>query len=145
MFSHPQQGIEKDEVAALRKEGGAWLRELRNAAGLSQRDLSKIVGLDYYTFISQIESGRGRIPPAMVGKWAAALKYPIREFAINLMKFYDPLNYELIFAGEASDAPKPAYVPAANDQAPESVPNNVITGMQDRMDRLEKLLAKLQP
>lgn len=143
MFSHPQQGIEKDEVLNLRKEGGAWLRELRVAAGLSQRDLSIEVGLDYYTFISQIESGRGRVPPTMVGKWAAAVKYPIREFAINLMKYYDPLNYELIFSGMNLESGR-EVTPLPQLVAEPEVPANVLTSMQDRMDRLEQLLSKLQ-
>jgi len=100
MFTHPQQGFAQEDVLRLRQEAGKWLKGLREAAGLSQRDLAKAVGIDYYTFISQIESGRGRVPPAQMRVWAEALKVPARDFATNLMKYYDPLSYELIFGDE---------------------------------------------
>jgi transcriptional regulator with XRE-family HTH domain len=48
-------------VQELRRAGGEWLRKLRERRGLSQRDLAKLVGVEYYTFISQIEMGRGRV------------------------------------------------------------------------------------
>lgn len=101
MFTHPQQGLGHDEVLRLRQEAGRWLRSLREAAGLSQRDLAKAVGIEYYTFISQIESGRGRVPPTQTRAWAKALKMTPRDFAIQLMRFYDPLSYDLIFGPEA--------------------------------------------
>ncbi|MBP0439540.1 helix-turn-helix domain-containing protein [Tianweitania sediminis] len=100
MFTHPQQGIAQDEVLRLRQEAGRWLKGKREAAGLSQRDLAKAVGIDYYTFISQIESGRGRVPPAQMRVWAEVLNIAAREFATTLMRFYDPLSYELIFGDE---------------------------------------------
>ncbi len=100
MFSHPQQGIAQDDVVKLRQAAGAYLRSLREAAGLSQRNLAKAVGIEHYTFISQIESGRGRVPPAQMSDWAAALGVSSREFAINLMRYYDPLTFELIFTEE---------------------------------------------
>ena len=109
MYTHPQQGLEQDDVQRLRQEAGRWLRSLREKAGYSQRELARVVGLEYYTFISQIESGRGRVPPAQTKAWAEALDVPVRDFAIELMRFYDPLNYDLIFAGEkAAPAGSPA-------------------------------------
>src|SRR5690606_39166076 len=56
MYTHPQQGLEQDDVQRLRQEAGRWLRSLREKAGYSQRELARVVGLEYYTFISQIES-----------------------------------------------------------------------------------------
>jgi transcriptional regulator with XRE-family HTH domain len=100
MFTHPQQGFAHEEVLRLRQEAGKWLKGRREAAGLSQRDLAKAVGIDYYTFISQIESGRGRVPPTQMRVWADVLNIPARDFAMHLMKYYDPLSYELIFGDE---------------------------------------------
>lgn len=100
MFTHPQQGFAQEDVLRLRQEAGRWLKARREAANLSQRDLAKAVGIDYYTFISQIESGRGRVPPAQMKVWAKVLNLPARDFAISLMKYYDPLSYELIFGDE---------------------------------------------
>ncbi len=100
MFTHPQQGVAQGEVLQLRQEAGRWLKALREDAGLSQRDLARKVGIDYYTFVSQIESGRGRVPPAQLKIWAEALNVPARDFALKLMKFYDPVHYEIIFGDE---------------------------------------------
>ena len=62
MYTNPQKrGI--SETVDLRKEAGRWLRDRREARGLSQRQLAELIGVEYYTFISQLETGRGRIPP----------------------------------------------------------------------------------
>ena len=81
----------------LRKEAGQWLRELRESRGLSQRGLAEIVGARNYTFISQLEHGRGRIPPDRYLLWADALGVNPREFVRGLMSFYDPMTYSIIF------------------------------------------------
>ena len=121
MFTHPQQGVAHGDVLRLRQEAGKWLKGLREAAGLSQRDLAKVVGIDYYTFISQIESGRGRVPPAQMRVWAEAFKVPSRDFAVTLMKYYDPLSYELIFGDEIA-----------------------VTAAEQARDELEARIAKLE-
>ena len=72
MYTHPQQGAGPG-VQELRRQAGQWLKQLRESKGLSQRQLAQAVEVDYYTFISQIESGRGRIPPDRYELWARAL------------------------------------------------------------------------
>ena len=42
----------------LREKAGIWLRTRRENLGLSQRVLADRVNMEYYTFISQIESGK---------------------------------------------------------------------------------------
>jgi len=101
-------------MAALRKEGGAYLRQLRERRGLSQRELAKLIGVQYYTFISQLETGRGRIPPDSYRVWARALKVNCRTFVRSLLGFYDPITYEILF-GEAK------VQDAVNDDAPEAL------------------------
>ena len=81
----------------LRKRAGAWLRARRSELGLSQRELALRVNMEYYTFISQIEAGRGRIPAERMRDWSTALEVDPREFAITLMKYYDPHVYEMVF------------------------------------------------
>lgn len=88
-----------------RKEGGAWLRGLREAAGLSQRELSKALGLENHGIVSQIESGRIRMASDLIARWAEAVNHPARTFAINLMKYNDPAAYEMIFPGEEAHKP----------------------------------------
>ena len=54
------QRLASEEVQDLRKDGGRWLRDLREARGLSQRQMAVAIGADYYTLVSQIENGRAR-------------------------------------------------------------------------------------
>ncbi|MEE7449968.1 transcriptional regulator [Methylobacterium radiotolerans] len=100
MYAH-QQRLDSEEVLELRREGGRYLKELREARGLSQRQLAALVGAEYYTFISQLETGRGRIPPDRYRAWAEALEIEPRAFVRNVMRFYDPITHEILF-GDSS-------------------------------------------
>lgn len=100
MYSHPQRRGD-EQTKDLRLAAGRWLKELRERAGLSQRQLAAKVGAEYYTFISQLENGRGRIPPDSYRQWAEALGVPPREFVQQCMAFYDPITYEILFSQDA--------------------------------------------
>lgn len=100
MYTHPQRRSAK-LTQKLRQEAGRWLRELREKRGLSQRDLAQKVGAEYYTFISQLEHGRGRIPPDRYLVWARALGVEPREFVRGLMSYYDPVTYDIVFGRES--------------------------------------------
>jgi transcriptional regulator with XRE-family HTH domain len=76
---------------------GSWLKEQREKRGLSQRQLANLVGAEYYTFISQLETGHGRIPPDRYQQWADALDLPAGDFVRTLMQFYDPITYRILF------------------------------------------------
>ena len=104
MYAHPQQSAQHD-VQKLRREAGKWLKELREARGLTQRQLAERVGVDYYTFISQLEVGRGRIPPDRYERWARALGVNPAEFVRNLLRFYDPETFRLLFATQETADP----------------------------------------
>ena len=93
-----------DDVAESRRNAGVWLKHLREGRGLSQRDLAELVGVEYYTFISQVESGCGRIPPDRYRAWATALDVPVQEFVIKLMRYYDPVTYRILFENVASNS-----------------------------------------
>jgi transcriptional regulator with XRE-family HTH domain len=84
----------------LRRKAGQWLRELRERRGLSQRELAKMVNAEYYTLISQVEHGRGRIPPDGYLLWAAALGVEPGAFVRRLMSYYDTVTYSVIFERE---------------------------------------------
>lgn len=85
------------EARQLRKEAGRWLQELRKKAGLSQIDLAQKLGLKYYTFISQIENGFGRVPSESMEAWARALGVDPSDFARELLSYYDRELYRLLF------------------------------------------------
>jgi transcriptional regulator with XRE-family HTH domain len=81
----------------LRKQAGTWLKELRNRAGLSQIELAEVLGLKYYTFISQVENGFGRVPTESMETWARALNADPSAFAKELLSYYEPEMHRLLF------------------------------------------------
>ena len=93
------RAIEKSAPKSLelRKKAGTWLQEQRNAVGLSQIDLAGQLGLKYYTFISQVENGFGRVPADSMEAWARALQIAPPEFARHLLQFYEPELHRLLF------------------------------------------------
>jgi len=92
-----QRKASSEESREHRLALGLWLRELREEQGLSQRDLSEVLGLDYYTFISQLENGRGKIPSNRYRDWAEALGQDPKVFVRKLLMHYDPVSYEILF------------------------------------------------
>ena len=103
MYGNPQRRTSSD-VQDLRRDGGKWLKERREEAGLSQRQLADRVGAEYYTFISQLETGRGRIPPDRYRAWAEALGLLPRDFVREILRFYDPMTYAILFSDNAEDS-----------------------------------------
>jgi transcriptional regulator with XRE-family HTH domain len=102
VYTNAQRRSDPD-VQELRKAAGAWLRGLREHRGLSQRDLASLVGAEYYTFISQLETGRGRVPPDRYESWAKALNINPRTFVKTLLGYYDPITYHFLFGGEEEE------------------------------------------
>jgi ribosome-binding protein aMBF1 (putative translation factor) len=96
MYGNPQRRTDTG-VQDLRREGGRWLKDLREAAGLSQRQLAAKVDAEYYTFISQLETGRGRIPPDRYADWAKALGVRPKDFVRQIMRYYDPITFAILF------------------------------------------------
>lgn len=86
----------------LRKEAGQWLKGAREAAGLTQAELAEVVGLRYYTFVSQVESGLGRVPIDLQAAWATALGDDPQRFAKHLLGYYEPELYRLLFGNVAT-------------------------------------------
>lgn len=86
-----------ENAKVLRKRAGAYLKGLREDRKLTQADLAKRVGLEYYTFISQIETGLTRLPPEHYKGFADALGVPVEELAKQLLQFYDPLTFKALF------------------------------------------------
>lgn len=91
------------QAKVRRKQGGLIIKTLRTSAGYTQRELAQKVGLEYYTFISQIESGTGRVPPQHYAVWAEALGVDVKKFVRELLKFYDPLTFEVIYDANCNE------------------------------------------
>lgn len=103
MYTHAQK-LSDPDVQELRRAAGQWLKELREKRGLSQRQLAQLVGAEYYTFISQLETGRGRIPPDRYLEWAKALEVQPRLFVKELLQYYDPVTYSILFGSAGNGA-----------------------------------------
>ncbi len=86
-----------EESKEQRVSLGLWLKSLREAQGLSQRELADRLSLDYYTFISQLENGRGKVPAHRYEEWALALGQQPKVFVRELLKHYEPLTYKILF------------------------------------------------
>lgn len=88
------QESEKDR---LRRECGAWLKQCREAVPLTQNELAALAQFQFKTFVSQVENGKRRIPPEHYRDWARALRLDTREFVAELLFYYEPTTYEIIF------------------------------------------------
>jgi transcriptional regulator with XRE-family HTH domain len=100
MYGNPQR-LNHADILDLRREGGRWLKQQRERLGLSQRQLAERVGAEYYTFISQLETGRGRIPPDRYDDWARALEMDSRDFVREVLRYYDPITHSILFEQNA--------------------------------------------
>jgi len=89
--------LSKDEADHNRKAAGAYIRGLRLQRGLTQKELSKLLELEYYTMISGVENGNNRVPPEALVSWAKALRVNQREFAKRLLSHYEPRYFEALF------------------------------------------------
>lgn len=98
---------ESAKFSELRREAGAWLKLKRLDRGLSQSQLAAKLGSDHYTFISQIEIGKSRIPPERYLDWARALDIPEREFIRHMLRFYDPAIHAVMFREERKSRRSP--------------------------------------
>jgi transcriptional regulator with XRE-family HTH domain len=88
---------EEESRLQARKDIGVWLKQRREEAGLSQRELAERLQIGYLTFISQIESGRGRLPFDRYKDWAEALQIDPRDFARTMLSHYEPMLHDVLF------------------------------------------------
>ena len=65
-----------------------------------QIDLAERLGFKYYTFVSQVENGFGRVPTESMEAWAMALGQEPAAFARQLLSYYDPELHRLLFKGK---------------------------------------------
>jgi transcriptional regulator with XRE-family HTH domain len=85
------------ELTHLRRAAGRRLCEMREKAGLSQRDLAARLGMTFYTYVSTIEHGRSKVSVQQYYAWAAALEVDVRELVLTLMPYYDPITFRLLY------------------------------------------------
>ena len=88
------------EARLLRAEAGDFIKRLRINKELTQKQVSNELGLDYYTFISQLECGQGRLPPKLWVKMAQILGQKPKEFSLKMLSVYDPYAHKAITTGK---------------------------------------------
>lgn len=110
----PSSSAEPDEneMQRERRRGlGKVLKKWREEKGQTQADLANTLGLKYYSFISQVENGIGRIPQSFYGPWADALSIDREEFSWTVLAAIEPKLYDLLAHHDPNKA-----VRAAADQ-----------------------------
>lgn len=105
-YTNPLQG--NPDAANLRRQAGKYLRELREAANMTQQELARSLGMDYYTTVSGIELGRGRVPPDKIKDWARLLGVDQVVFAKRLLQFYDPYMWDALYGKGAKTSSETA-------------------------------------
>jgi transcriptional regulator with XRE-family HTH domain len=82
-----------------RRAVGDRVAELREKAGLTQRELGKAVGIEG-SAVSAIELGRNPIPPERYRDFAEALQVSPRTFGMFLFEHTDPWLFGMIYGEE---------------------------------------------
>lgn len=78
---------------------GTRIAHQRKVLGMTQRSLAVHLGLPYYTFISQIETGQATLPPSLWRMTATVLMMDPLDFAIECLEVTQPEVYAQLFGG----------------------------------------------
>jgi len=83
------------------KAAGAYLQELREKAGLTQKQVTAVLGWTSHQQLSSVERGNNRLPPEHNATLAILYQVTPAELTCNLLRHYSPYEYECLF-GEVS-------------------------------------------
>jgi len=101
-MKHPfsgRTGIDRDVGFEYRRKLGNYVRDHREKAGLTQREVGRAVGLSANA-VSAIELGRNPIPPERYRSFADVFSIPHKVFAKYLMEYTDPWLFGLMYGEE---------------------------------------------
>lgn len=77
----------------LKQRGGQYLKQLREDAEFTQRELADKVGLKHYSFISGIENGNAVLPSDLYPIYAEVLGVPVKDFIKRMLMYNKPVIY----------------------------------------------------
>lgn len=77
-------------------EFGSYVKELREAKGLTQRQLAALVGV-IDNHVSDVENGVREISPERYEKFADVLGVPHCIFAVRILRHYCPFMHKMLF------------------------------------------------
>lgn len=72
------------------KDGGTWLKDLRLAAEITERELAEQIGAPTALWVEQIETGRRAVPAAFHRGYARTFAIPVADFVARCFDFYGP-------------------------------------------------------
>jgi transcriptional regulator with XRE-family HTH domain len=81
----------------LRARFGAWLKEKREDAGLTQLDVAAFLDYAYPVMVSQVERGASVLPEHDLRLWSEVLRVNSKEFAKQFLYFCRPFIYECMY------------------------------------------------
>jgi len=113
VYYRPQQGrghtvdkrgkvVSNDTIKRLQLELGAYMRQLREAKGLTQRQLAALVGVTD-NHISDVENGVRKMSPERYGQFAKILGVAPADLGWRILLHYDPYTYKLLRGGKKVD------------------------------------------
>lgn len=94
----PSKGGFKVSNVAERRKAGVYLKQCREVVGLTQREIAAKCGFEYYTFVSQLEGGHGRLPVDHWETYAKAVGQDPQDFATRLFECYEPVISKLVLS-----------------------------------------------
>ena len=77
---------------------GLTISQALTCSRITQLELAQACGYEYPSFMSQIEAGKGRIPPEKYEMFAKSYKVDTKWFAQNLLHFTDPYMHRMLFS-----------------------------------------------
>ena len=103
--SRDKQGrvLANDTVKRLQLEFGAYMASLREARGMTQKQVADLVGVTD-NHVSDIENGVRKISPERYDQFAKVYQVDRHEFGKRILFHYDPFAYKLLFGGKRIDA-----------------------------------------
>ncbi|MEM1160988.1 MAG: helix-turn-helix transcriptional regulator [Pseudomonadota bacterium] len=99
--------VDQDLAKDLRRRLGRWLKLRREEKGMTQAELAEALNLRYYSFISQVENGVGRIPQELYPLWSKALNVKEEDFAWVLLAHLEPGLFRMLTGKVSPDPAEP--------------------------------------
>ncbi len=93
-----------NEATLLKMQLGKYIRDAREAKNMTQSDLARAVGIEYFTAISAIEVGRNTIPPERYADFAEALDIDPVEFGRTVLRLTNPWAHAMLYSSKPAQA-----------------------------------------
>lgn len=76
---------------------GQYIKQCRQDAGLTQKQLADALGMEYYNTISQVENDRINLPPAHWRTAANVMQLNVQDFVLKCLNLMQPEMRNAVF------------------------------------------------